>query len=1284
MAYTPDFCSRFRILKGGKISLVVSALLAGSTMSFASPSGGTVTSGSATINQNGSVTTINQSTQKASINWNSFNIAPSETVNFVQPSAQSVTLNRVIGTTPSLIQGAMNANGQVFLLNPNGVLFANGSQINVGGLVASTLNITDENFQAGNYVFEGNSQNSIINMGTITTAQGGYVAMMGKSVANEGTIVATMGNVQMASGEKISLNLNGNSLVKLTIDQGTLNALVENKGLIKADGGQVYLTTQALNTILDGMVNNTGIIEAQTLNDVTGKVILFAHSGTANVGGEIKAEGGFVETSGDKVKIADDFKVKANDWLIDPVDFTIAVSGGDMTGAALSNNLASTSITIQSTDGSAGTAGDINVNDTITWTSGNTLTLTAQNDININSAIDASGGSGGKLALYYGQGTSAGGSSFSGSISGNTLTVSSLSSGALAIGQSVLGSTITALGTGSGGVGTYILSNSYGTIDTTSLTSANKYDFGLTSSGFAGKINLQAGSNFSTKLGSGGGTTNYTVITSLGSASDATSAPSTMTLQGIAATASLSGNYVLGSDIDASSTSTWNSNAGWTQIGTSGSGFTGNFDGLGHTIDSLNINRASTQYIGFFGYTSNSATVSDVGLTNANVNGAKFVGVLVGESASKISRSYATGAVQSGGNNAGGLIGHNANGTVSDSFSSSNVTDTSSGSVSFGGLIGSNEGKVDTSYATGAVQGNGSNIGGFAGYSSGTINNSYATGNVSGKNGSTSSKWVGGFVGVNNGGNIGGSNATGMTSYGYQIGGFAGDNKGIIENSYATGNIANAGNNAGGFIGYNETNNAQIKKSYATGNVTSNGTPVGGFAGSNVNGASITDSYSTGNATGSAVAGGFAGYNQANISKSYSTGSATGSGYVAGFVGNNIGGGVSNSFWNMTTSGSSTGIATGTLTGATGKTTAEMQTVSTFTDAGWTITQDATLSDNYPTLDSSGWKMKPLTQYLNYTLSTISSGYTYTGTAILLNTLWNAATIFGSDYSSWTTGTDYKFVYGGNDVSGFTNAGTYSGISVDILKSGYAASASGNSNGSLTIAKADATVTANSDTKTYNAQAQSVSGFSASGLVNGETESVLSGVSTSGGSGTNAGEYVLSASGTDGNYNLTFVDGKLTIVGIPTPSPSTPSAPKQEKVSNIITTIVNSTTYPLPTPKVVSPLAPQPQQAQNQAQNNTLLQSILPQESTNGGTYNLVGTTDGNALVQTVSMEALQQVSAAQGGISEIRVPLGQDSIVELVNGGVNLPHGVGQEFYVVDNSAGNGGSTNTKKVNKN
>lgn len=235
MKYNADYKTSFRILKGGKISMMVSALLAGTTISFASPSGGQVTTGSATITQNNSTTTIKQSSNKASINWQDFNIGKNETVNFEQPSASSVTLNRVVGADRSLIQGSMNANGQVILVNPNGVVFTKGSQVNVGGLVASTLNITDENFQSGNYIFEGDSQNSVINMGTIKALSGGHIVLAGKTVKNDGLIQATMGRVELVGGSKISLNLNGNSLVKLTIEQGVYDALVENNGIIKAD-----------------------------------------------------------------------------------------------------------------------------------------------------------------------------------------------------------------------------------------------------------------------------------------------------------------------------------------------------------------------------------------------------------------------------------------------------------------------------------------------------------------------------------------------------------------------------------------------------------------------------------------------------------------------------------------------------------------------------------------------------------------------------------------------------------------------------------------------------------------------------------------------------------------------------------------------------------------------------------------------------------------------------------------------------------------------------------------
>ena len=212
------------------------------------PQGGIVTSGAAEITQSGNVTNVNQSTDRASINWQTFNIKPAETVNFNQPGVSSVTLNRVIGNERSVIEGALNANGQVFLLNSNGVLLTRGSRVNAGGFLASTLNLSDEDFKAGRYVFQGNDSNaSIINQGTISARDGGYVALFGNTVSNQGIISATRGTVALASGEKIRLNFDNlnnsvNSLLGVTIDEGTLNALVENRNAVYADGGRVFLT----------------------------------------------------------------------------------------------------------------------------------------------------------------------------------------------------------------------------------------------------------------------------------------------------------------------------------------------------------------------------------------------------------------------------------------------------------------------------------------------------------------------------------------------------------------------------------------------------------------------------------------------------------------------------------------------------------------------------------------------------------------------------------------------------------------------------------------------------------------------------------------------------------------------------------------------------------------------------------------------------------------------------------------------------------------------------------
>lgn len=410
-----DCNSYFRIPSNGKISLIVSTLLLGTTLLHSSPSGGVITSGSAAITQNGTITNINQSTQKASINWSTFSIGSAETVNFNQPNTSSITLNRVIGNEKSVIDGALNANGQVWILNSNGVLFGKNAAINTSGILATTKALTDADFQAGNYTFNGDSKASIINLGTIEIANSGYAALLANNVSNEGTIKAIKGTIELVGADAFNINLNGNSLVNLTVTKGVLDALVENKGALIANGGEIYLTTNAVNDLLKGVVNNTGVIEAQTLDDVTGKIELFAHGGTAKVGGTLLAEGGFIETSGKEFLIDPSAKIIAGEWLIDPVNITIdttlanaimtALGSGNVTISTDGGNIPST------TSGESGSAGDINVNSAITWSTNRTLTLLAFNDININANLTHTGTSAGGIIFLYGQGSSDGGTS---------------------------------------------------------------------------------------------------------------------------------------------------------------------------------------------------------------------------------------------------------------------------------------------------------------------------------------------------------------------------------------------------------------------------------------------------------------------------------------------------------------------------------------------------------------------------------------------------------------------------------------------------------------------------------------------------------------------------------------------------------------------------------------------------------------------------------------------------------------------------------------------------------
>lgn len=228
------------------------------------PTGGKVAVGNGTINQSGDVLTVHQYTDKLAINWKTFNIGINSTVNFVQPSADAIALNRVIGSDVSKIQGKLNANGNVFLINPNGILFTPTAQVNVGGILASTLNISNNNFMNGNFTFSGSSSNAIINQGNIV-ATGYGVVMIAAKITNHDTIVANNGgSVLIGAGSTVTLDLGGP--VKLEVKKAAIDALIENGGAIKANGGLVYLTAKAANNLTTTVINNTGVIEAQTLS----------------------------------------------------------------------------------------------------------------------------------------------------------------------------------------------------------------------------------------------------------------------------------------------------------------------------------------------------------------------------------------------------------------------------------------------------------------------------------------------------------------------------------------------------------------------------------------------------------------------------------------------------------------------------------------------------------------------------------------------------------------------------------------------------------------------------------------------------------------------------------------------------------------------------------------------------------------------------------------------------------------------------------------------------------
>ncbi len=291
----------------------------------AAPAGGQVVGGTGSISQTGTQTTINQTTQNMAIDWQSYNVNSNERVQYIQPNTSSISLNRILSNNGSTIAGNISANGQVILVNPNGIVFTPTATINVGGIIASGLDIKPSDFMNGNYIFNEvlGTDGGVINSGMINASLGGNVALIGRHVENNGLISANLGTVNLAAGKEAVLTFDNAGLLGVRISKEILQSelgvdpAVLNSGTIQAEGGKVLLTasvsqdvfSQAVNTSsiqpatsvvvnADGTytlgggadVVNTGTIDTSTTNaaENVGRIVLLGNNVTSS--GTLKAD----------------------------------------------------------------------------------------------------------------------------------------------------------------------------------------------------------------------------------------------------------------------------------------------------------------------------------------------------------------------------------------------------------------------------------------------------------------------------------------------------------------------------------------------------------------------------------------------------------------------------------------------------------------------------------------------------------------------------------------------------------------------------------------------------------------------------------------------------------------------------------------------------------------------------------------------------------------------------------------------------------------------------------
>jgi filamentous hemagglutinin family protein len=288
------------------------------------PTGGRVAAGSATIQQSGNTLNVVQASQRAVVNWQSFNVGANAKVEFVQPNAQAVIHNRVVSATASQIDGMVKANGQVIISNANGVVFGKGSQVDAAAIVATTMDINDKDFMEGKNTFKGNGKGAVVNYGKLQTNDPkGYIALLAPEVRNEGYILAKGGaanTVALASGSQVTLDFRGDQLMTVKVDASAYKSLIENKRVVQVDGGMVVIAANSAAQLMGSVIKNSGRISTSSMVNNGGVIEILAdniqNSGAimANAKGSTGSQGngGQITIKGNIIALADTSKIKAN------------------------------------------------------------------------------------------------------------------------------------------------------------------------------------------------------------------------------------------------------------------------------------------------------------------------------------------------------------------------------------------------------------------------------------------------------------------------------------------------------------------------------------------------------------------------------------------------------------------------------------------------------------------------------------------------------------------------------------------------------------------------------------------------------------------------------------------------------------------------------------------------------------------------------------------------------------------------------------------------------------